>query len=151
MNQLRIIQESTGKIVASSRGTETVVWNRCPYLVTSMVGTNNPTNEKDKSYKKTAQAIIRRGQDCATKVGALCARFVDIVDPVKTHVKNGLNKIFDLQGQSIDVSDQDLFVLTHESLHEKEGRKTTIGDPLSEGQRQTHRLLSFITEQGLVR
>ena len=37
-------------------------------------------------------AISRVGGDCTTKVGALCARFVDMGSPVKTQVKNGLSK-----------------------------------------------------------
>ena len=43
---------------------------------------------------------------CATKVVSLCDHFVDIGAPVKTEVKNGLSKIFNLRGHNIDVSDQ---------------------------------------------
>ena len=36
-------------------------------------------------------------------------------------LENVLNRLFDFRGQNIDVSDQDVFVLTDEDLHEKEG------------------------------
>ena len=52
-------------------------------------------------------------------------------------------KIFDFQGHIIDVSIQEIFVLTDAGLNYAEGEKITIGDPLSEGQRRTGRLLFF--------
>ena len=52
------------------------------------------------------QTISRGGLDCATKVGALCACFVDTGYLVKIQVENGLNKLFDFRGQTIDVCDQ---------------------------------------------
>ena len=70
-----------------------------------MVGTNASTNEKHKFYNSTLHAISRRGGDCATNVGALCDHFVDMGAPVTNQVKNGLNKLFDFQGQTIYVSD----------------------------------------------
>ena len=63
------------------------------------------------------QAISRGGGDCATKLGDLCTRFVDTGSPVKTQVENGLSKLFDLQGQTIDVSDQVVFTLNYSGLH----------------------------------
>ena len=48
------------------------------------------------------QAISIGGGDC----GSLCDRFFYMGGSVKTQVKNGLSKLFDFQGQTIDVSDQ---------------------------------------------
>ena len=61
---------------------------------------------------KTQQGskFLKGGVDCATNVVALCARFVDMVSPVQIQVENGLSKIFDFWGQTVDVSDQ--YVLT---------------------------------------
>ena len=70
-----------------------------------MVGTNASTNENHKFYNSSVQAISRGGGDCATKVGALCDRFVDMGSPVKNQVENGLSKLFDFRGQTIDTSD----------------------------------------------
>ena len=64
------------------------------------------------------QDISRGGGECATKVGALCAQFVDMGSPVKTQVENGLNKLFYFQGQTIDVSDQSIFTLNYLGLHD---------------------------------
>ena len=55
--------------------------------------------------------ISRGGGDCATKVGALWARFVDMGAPVKTQAENGLSNLFNFRGQTIDVSDQAFFIL----------------------------------------
>ena len=70
-----------------------------------MVGTNASTNEKHKFYNSTLQAISRGCGGYATKLGAICARFVDMGALVKTHVENGLSKIFDFWVHTIDVSD----------------------------------------------
>ena len=78
MNQLRMSQGRTGKSSASPGGTETIVRNRYSYQVPSMVGTNASKNEKHKFYNSTVQAISRGGGYFATKVGALCANFVDM-------------------------------------------------------------------------
>ena len=51
-----------------------------------MVETNTSTNEKHKFYNSTVQAISIGVGDCATNVGALCARFVDMGAPVKNQV-----------------------------------------------------------------
>ena len=64
-------------------------------------------------------AISRRGGDCAIKVGSLCARFVGMISPVKKKVEIGLSKLFDLQGQTIDVYDQSVFTLKYLGLHDK--------------------------------
>ena len=82
MNQLRMIRGRTGKISVYPGGTETILQNICSYQVPSMVETNASTNEKHKFYKSTLQAISRGEVDCTTKVGSLCARFVDMGAPV---------------------------------------------------------------------
>ena len=51
--------------------------------------------------------------------------------PDKTHVKNGLSKLFDFCGQTIDVSDQAVFISKDLGLRDEEGNKTNISDPLT--------------------
>ena len=75
-----------------------------------MVGNNASTNKTHKLYNSTVQDISRGGGYCATKVGALCACFVDIVSPVKTQVGNDIDRILNFQGQNIYVSDQSIFI-----------------------------------------
>ena len=53
-------------------------------------------------------AISRGVGDCAIKVGVLCDHLADMGAPVETQVVNGLSKLFDFRGQTIDVSDQDI-------------------------------------------
>ena len=65
------------------------------------------------------QAISRVGGDCTINVGALCARFVDMVSPVKTQVENGLSNLFGFWGQIIDVSDQAGFILKDWGLRDE--------------------------------
>ena len=48
MDQLIMIQGRTVKSSADTGGTETIVWNRYPYQVPDMVGTNKFINEKYK-------------------------------------------------------------------------------------------------------
>ena len=110
MNQLRMSRGRIGKSSASPGGTETIVWNRCSYQVPAMVGTNSSKNENHKFYNSTVQAISRGGADCATKVGAICARFVDMGFMVKIQVENGISKLFDFRVRTIDVSDQAVFI-----------------------------------------
>ena len=64
--------------------------------------------------------------------------------PVKTHVENGLSKLFDFRGQTIDVSDQSIFILKDLGLHDEEGKKTNIRDPLTAAQRRSGHFLSFM-------
>ena len=73
-----------------------------------MVLTNVSKNENKKFYNSMVQTISRGGGECATKVGSLCAHFVDIGSPVKTQVENWLSKLLYFRGQTIDVSDQDI-------------------------------------------
>ena len=44
--------------------------------------------------------------------------------PVKTEVENGLNKLFNFRGQTIDVSYQAVFTLKSSGLNDEEGKKT---------------------------
>ena len=92
--------ERTGKISTYFMGTQTAVWNRCSYQVPEMVETNNSTKEEnDFNYStSTVQAISRGVGDRATKVVSTCARFVEIISPVKTQVENGSNKLFNFWG-----------------------------------------------------
>ena len=74
--------------------------------------------------------ISRGGGDLATKVGALCACFVDMGAPVKTQVENGLIEIFNFQGQTINISYQAIFTIKDSGLHDEEGKKINTSDPL---------------------
>ena len=120
-------------------GTETIVWNICSYQVPLMVGTNFSTNVNHKFYNSTGQAISRVGRDCNTKVGELCSRFVDMGSPVETQVENGISKIFDLLGHTIDVYNQSIFILKDSGLHDEEGKKTNISNLLTADQRRSGR------------
>ena len=110
MNQLRMSQGSTGKSSASPGETKTIVWNRCSYQVPAMIGTNTSTNENQNFYDSKVQAISTGGGDCATKVGSICARFVGMGTSAKIQVENGINKLFNFRGQTIDVSYQAIFI-----------------------------------------
>ena len=68
----------------------------------------------------------------------------NIGDLVKTQVGIGLCKIFDLPVQTIDVSDQAVFILNHLGLHDEEGKKTNVRDPLIVGQRRSGSFLSLM-------
>ena len=82
-----------------------------------MVITNAYINEKHKFYNSTVQAISRGGGYCATKFGVMCAHFLDMGSPVKTQVENGLSKLFDFQGRTIDTSKQAVFTLNNSGLY----------------------------------
>ena len=96
-----------------------------------MVGANAYTNWKHKFYNSTVQAISIVGVDCDTKVGSLCARFVDMRAPVKTQVENGLSEIFDFQVQTTDVSDQAVFILKDSGLIDDKGKKINTSNLLT--------------------
>ena len=100
-----------------------------------MVGTNASTNEKHKFYNSTVQAFSRGEIYCATKVGTLCARFVDIGAPYKTPVENGLSKLLYFRGQTIDVSDQAFFTLNYFILRDEEEKEIHVSDLLTAPQR----------------
>ena len=74
---------------------------------------------KAQIYNLMVQAISRGGGDCAAKVQSLCSCFVYMGSPVKTQVKNVLNKIFNLRVQTIDLSDQAVFILKYLVLHDE--------------------------------
>ena len=59
-----------------------------------------------------------------------------MVAPVKTQVEKGLNKILDLRGHTIEVSDQDVFTLKYLGIHDEGGKKINISDPLTAAQRR---------------
>ena len=67
------------------------------------------TNKNHSVYNLMVHTISKRGGCCATKVGYLCAHFVGMRASVKTQVENGLDKFFDLQEQTMNVSDQAVF------------------------------------------
>ena len=45
-----------------------------------------------------------------------------------------LSKIFDLRGQTSDVSDQSIFILKDSGLHDEEGNKTNISNRITSDQ-----------------
>ena len=45
--------------------------------------------------------------------------FFDMGSPVKNQVENGLIKLLDLRGQTIDFSDLAIFTLKDKGLHDK--------------------------------
>ena len=53
-----------------------------------------------------------------------------MVPPVKTQMENGLSKLFNFQGQTIDMSYQAFFILKDLVPHDEEGNKTNVSDPL---------------------
>ena len=83
------------------------------------------------------QTISRGGGDFPTKVGDLCVHFSDMGAPFKTQVENGLIKLFDFRGWTIDVSDQSVFVLKDSGLRDEEGKKANIRYPLTTSQRRS--------------
>ena len=78
--------------------------------------------QKPQVLELNGAVISSGGVDCATKVGALCAQFVEILAPVKPQVENCLSNIFNLWVQTIGVSDQDVFTLKDSGLHDEKGK-----------------------------
>ena len=64
--------------------------------------------------------------------------------PGKIQVKNGLSKLFDFQGRTIDVSEQIVFTLKYLGLHDEEGKKINISDLITVTQRQLCHFLSLM-------
>ena len=135
---------STGKISASPRGNEAILRNRCSYQVPDIVGINDYTNKNHKFYNSTVQATSRGGGYCAKKVGALCASFVEMGAPVKIQVENGLSKLLDLLGQTIDTSDQSDFTLKDKGLHDEEGKNINTSEPITAAQRRPGNFVLFM-------
>ena len=63
---------------------------------------------------------------------------------VKTYVENGLSKLFDFRVQTVDVSDQAVFILNDSIINDEEVKKTNVSDPLTADQRRSVRFLSFM-------
>ena len=82
--------------------------------------------------------------ECTTEVGALYARIVDMGNPAKTQVENGLSKLLDYHGQTIDMSDQAVFTLKYLGLNYEEGKKINTSDPLTVEQRQSCHFVLFM-------
>ena len=110
-----------------------------------MVSTNASTKKNHKFYNSTAKAISRGRGDFATKVGSLCVRFLNMSAPVKNQVENGLCKLFDFQGHTIDVSDQAIFTLKYLGLHYELGKKTNVSELLTATYNKSCRFLLFMT------
>ena len=64
--------------------------------------------------------------------------------PFKTQVDNDLSRISNLLGQTIDVSDQAVFILKDLGLHDEEGNKTNVSKPLTVAQKSSVRFLSLM-------
>ena len=60
--------------------------------------------------------------------GAICTYFVDMGAPVKTQAENGLSQLTDLRFQTIDVSDQYIFVLKDSGVYDEEEKKNNVSD-----------------------
>ena len=97
-------QGRTGKGSSPSEGTETIARNSCSYQAPSMVGTNVSTKKITSSTTQQCSSFQDEKKTVPKKVGAICACFVGKGDLIKTQVENGLIKIFNLRGQTLDVS-----------------------------------------------
>ena len=73
-----------------------------------MFGTNASTNETQNVYNLMVQEISRGWGYWARKAGYTSAHFVDMGALVKTKVEKGIDKLFDIQGHKMDVSDQSI-------------------------------------------
>ena len=82
-------------------------------------GSSDGGNKHLYKLKAMLQDISSGEGDCATEVGAMCACFVDMGAPVKTQAENGLSKLFKFWGQTIDVSDQNIFTLKYFGINDK--------------------------------
>ena len=59
-------------------------------------------------------------------------------------MENGLSKLFNFRGQTIDVSDQDVFILKDSVLHDEEVKKTNVSDLFTADQSLSGSFLSFM-------
>ena len=59
-------------------------------------------------------------------------------------MENGLDTLFNFQGQNIDVSSQAVFYLMGMDLHDEESKKINMSDPLRSNQRRSFRFLYFV-------
>ena len=90
-------------------------------------------------YRLKAQFLQLNSAGHFKRWGRLCrkgrshvCRFFYMGSPVKTHVENGLNNIFNLRGQTIGVSDQAVITLKDSSFYDEEGRKPNTSKLLTE-------------------
>ena len=67
----------------------------------------------------------------------MCARFIDMGATIKIQVENWLIKLFDFRGQTIDVSDQEVFILKDSGIHDEERTKTNVNGTLTAGQKRS--------------
>ena len=108
-----------------------------------MVGTNTSTNENHNLQLNRAVHFYRsrrlRHKGCIP-----VWPFFYMVAPMKSQVENGLCKIFEFWGQTIDVSDQAMFTLKYSVFHDEEGKKIDVSNPIIVAQRRSSRFLSFI-------
>ena len=107
-----------------------------------MVGINASTNEII-GYKTKHFRPFQDKEKTAPQRLEPCTPFFDMGAPFKTQVENGISKLFDFWSQTIDVSDQAIFILNYFGLHYEEGNKTNVSDPLTASQRRSGRFLSF--------
>ena len=56
---------------------------------------------------------------------------------MKTQVGNGRINLFNFWGETIGVSDQAILALKHSGLHDEEGEKINIINPLTSSQRKS--------------
>ena len=59
-------------------------------------------------------------------------------------MENRISKIFDFWVQTIDVSNQIIFILNDSGLHDEEGKKTNVSGPLTAAQRRSGSFLFFM-------
>ena len=98
-------------------------------------GSSNGCNQC--SDKRKAQVLkinsagnFKRRRRLLQKGWSPVCPFLNMEVLVKNQVENGLSKLFDLRGQTIDVSDQAVFTLNDSGLHNEEGIKTNASNPL---------------------
>ena len=95
------------------------------------------TTEQCRTYQEEDETAQQRLEPCVPifkYIGAL----------VKTQVKNGLSKLFNLRGHNFDVSYQAVFTLEDSDLHDEQGKKINASDPLTATQRRSGRFSSFM-------
>ena len=63
--------------------------------------------------------------------------------PVKTQVENGISKLLDFRGHTIDLSDKAVFILNDSGIHDEEGKKTNVSNPLTAAEKRSGHFLSF--------
>ena len=59
-------------------------------------------------------------------------------------MKNGLSKIFNFWGHTINTFDQVVFILKDSGLHDEQGKKINTSKPLTAAQRRSDNFLSFM-------